>query len=134
MKRTKKGFTLIELIVVLAIIAIIAAIAVPTAFGSIEKARIAADSATVDSINSAVRVYSALQMADSTATPSGTVGDALTQSAMTLADEWQHTGSGVDWNPGASAGQPGSFLYKSTGGTITDIKAIAAVDIFTPAA
>ncbi|MEG2843339.1 MAG: prepilin-type N-terminal cleavage/methylation domain-containing protein, partial [Ruthenibacterium sp.] len=32
--KNKKGFTLIELIVVLAILAVIAAIAVPTAFGS----------------------------------------------------------------------------------------------------
>ena len=41
--KSKKGFTLIELIVVLAILAIVAAIAVPTAFSSIENAKVAAD-------------------------------------------------------------------------------------------
>ncbi|MEG0897761.1 MAG: prepilin-type N-terminal cleavage/methylation domain-containing protein [Ruthenibacterium sp.] len=60
----KKGFTLIELIVVLAIVAVIAAIAVPTAFGSIEKANIAADKASIEALNSAIRTAAIIERAD----------------------------------------------------------------------
>ena len=56
--KSKKGFTLIELIVVLAILAIIAAIAVPTAFGSIETAKDAAAHASINSMNSVIRTTS----------------------------------------------------------------------------
>lgn len=49
-KRTKNGFTLIELIVVLAILAIIAAIAIPAAFGSLEKAKDTAARTSVGNI------------------------------------------------------------------------------------
>lgn len=62
--KAKKGFTLIELIVVLAILAVIAAIAVPTAFGSIEKANVAADKASIDSLNSAIRMAATIEKAD----------------------------------------------------------------------
>lgn len=48
--RNKKGFTLIELIVVLAVLAIIMAIAVPRFTGVREQAKIDADYATLESI------------------------------------------------------------------------------------
>lgn len=50
MLRNKKGFTLIELIVVLAVLAIIMAIAVPRFTGVREQAKIDADMATLASI------------------------------------------------------------------------------------
>lgn len=48
----KKGFTLIELIVVIAILAILATIVVPNIFRSIERSRVAADQANIRSLNS----------------------------------------------------------------------------------
>ena len=55
-KKKKKGFTLIELIIVIAIIAVLAAIAVPK-FGQIRtNANIKADIATAKNIHSAVTV------------------------------------------------------------------------------
>lgn len=63
----KKGFTLIELIVVLAILAIIAAIAVPTTMNAINNAKVTADKATADSISAAVRLFVADDLTDGTA-------------------------------------------------------------------
>ena len=116
--KSKKGFTLIELIVVLAILAIIAAIAVPTAFGSIEKARVAADKATMDSINSAIRVSATLYATeDETAKKALTVGTALTDAGITSV-EWQSAGNDagakVIWVEGA-AGAMGHYEWGGTG-------------------
>jgi len=55
--RKRKGFTLIELIVVIAILAILAAIAIPAFIGTLTRAKTAADQATERVIISAVKVY-----------------------------------------------------------------------------
>ncbi|MEG1549896.1 MAG: prepilin-type N-terminal cleavage/methylation domain-containing protein [Ruthenibacterium sp.] len=119
--KNKKGFTLIELIVVLAILAVIAAIAVPTAFGSIEKAQIAADTATVDSINSAIRMEAILEKADAKNVGTATVADAITHADMS---NWatakpQSSKSVITWNV-ATDKTIGQFTYASTG---KDVKA-----------
>jgi general secretion pathway protein G len=53
----KKGFTLIELIVVIAIIAVLGAVIAPNAFKSIEKAKIAATVQDLNSIKTAAAAY-----------------------------------------------------------------------------
>jgi len=52
--RNKKGFTLMELLIVVAIIAILAAIAIPTFASSLERARESADEANGRSLYAAV--------------------------------------------------------------------------------
>jgi len=52
--RNKKGFTLMELLIVVAIIAILAAIAIPTFASSLDKAKKAADEANARSLYAAV--------------------------------------------------------------------------------
>ena len=47
MKKNNKGFTLMEMLIVVAIIAVLIAIAIPTFSGSLTKARQAADNANV---------------------------------------------------------------------------------------
>jgi prepilin-type N-terminal cleavage/methylation domain-containing protein len=54
--KSKKGFTLIELIVVLAVLAIIMAIAIPSFMGVQDEARINADAATAQQIIKAARL------------------------------------------------------------------------------
>ena len=59
-RNNQKGFTLVELIVVVAIIAILAAIAVPNFMGLIEKAEVGKDIANATAIAGAVNVYNVL--------------------------------------------------------------------------
>ena len=56
-KNNNKGFTLVELIVVLVILAILAAILVPTLLGYIDRARSEKDYATAQSVRVATQAY-----------------------------------------------------------------------------
>ena len=72
--RNKKGFTLMELLIVVAIIAILAAIAIPTFSGALTKAKRGADEANARSLYAAVALAymtdgSATFPADKTAAP-----------------------------------------------------------------
>lgn len=56
-RRNKKGFTLVELVVVIAILGILAAIAVPRFLGSLDTAEENADQSTLSAVSSAVSLY-----------------------------------------------------------------------------
>jgi len=80
-RRNKKGFTLIELIVVIAIIAILAAIAIPSFIGITDEANKKVDVANATNIATAVNSYNALNpddMITSADTAYATVHGALT--------------------------------------------------------
>lgn len=68
MKKSKKGFTLVELIVVIAIIAIIAAVAVPTTISYVNKAKLttaASEAANLaDSVNTHIQSEAAMGSVD----------------------------------------------------------------------
>ena len=56
-KRNKKGFTLIEMVIVIAILGILIAIAVPRLAGFRDSAQVAADEATAETIEKAANLY-----------------------------------------------------------------------------
>ena len=57
MKKSNKGFTLVELIIVIAILAIIMLIAIPNFSGIQQRMKVRADKATAAQIGKAVRVW-----------------------------------------------------------------------------
>jgi len=72
--KTSKGFTLLELLIVLAILAIIAAILIPNFFATTDRARLRSDIQSVRVIQSAVEIY----RAERGAAPSGNMDAILT--------------------------------------------------------
>ena len=59
-KRQKKGFTIVELVIVIAVIGILAAVLIPTFVGLVRKANIAADTALVKDLNTVLATDKAL--------------------------------------------------------------------------
>ncbi len=68
MKKSKRGFTLVELVIVIAILAIVAAIAIPTASNVIGNANKAADAANAQAIEMAIKTCQAEGIANNTNT------------------------------------------------------------------
>ena len=115
MKTNNKGFSLVELIVVIAIMAVLAAVAIPTFSGFITKANKASDDQWANDIAYAIKVSTTLDPAteikvtaakDGTATVSfkvDTVAYQLTSTAPTAAptggdlDLMKEIHSCVDW-------------------------------------
>ena len=110
-KNNKKGFTLIELVVVIAILAILAALAIPRLTGAQDRAKISADKATFATLNSAVAIAIAEDRvtADYKITIAGT--GVITAPSNLLE-------SGAAFKVAANQGL-GSLTWKISGGTIT---------------
>ncbi|MGE4484136.1 MAG: leucine-rich repeat protein [Oscillospiraceae bacterium] len=98
-----KGFTLIELILVVAILGILIALSIPVFTNNIEKARTAADAATLRTLNYATRVFEAGGPSPNPFETAYTGDDALMQTLVDsgfIADkvEPQQKDAAFSWN------------------------------------
>ena len=82
-KRTKKGFTLIELIVVIAILAVLAVIAVPVVTGIVSDAHVSASAANARTLELAIK---ATMTKESVSVPANVSGAAMTAFGLSTSE------------------------------------------------
>lgn len=118
-KKNNKGFSLVELIVVIAIMAVLVGVLAPTLIGNIEKSRESKDLQNLDSIRQAVvtamadeNVYSEAVAASGAAVATGAAGSNLAFSGYsTLASEFATIITG-DTKMTSKAGTSGTLEIK----------------------
>lgn len=89
LKKNKKGFTLVELVVVIAILAILVTLLVPQIMGNVEEARINTEISNARTLASEITVYNALQEDPATrvdATGTTPAGVTLTGTVLQFSD------------------------------------------------
>ncbi len=128
MKKNNKGFTLVELIVVLVILAILAAILVPTLLGYIDRAKSEKDFSTAQTVR--VAAQAAIDQAYGDGKVPGTTSTATDITQMTNTTGWT-AASSVDEATdkygylvyklsGVDKGKVTSFTFKYSNGIITE--------------
>lgn len=111
--RNQKGFTLIELVVVIAILGILAAFALPRFANLTSQARVATINGLVGSLRSAAAIAHAQQLADGT---SGSTSVTLDGTVITMVGGYPTP----DANGIEKAAQISGFTGTSSGATATD--------------
>ena len=113
--KVKKGFTILELLVVVAIIAILAVIATPQFLGAIDKSRVSAEIADVTGIGQAVTMYNfdtsafPLSVTGTVGTPGGSITGSATALNVLLANQ-NGDGTALPLNAAAVVGWNGPYM------------------------
>ena len=110
-KKNKKGFTLVELVIVVAVLIIIAGIAIPTVHNVIDNANKATDASNAQSIELAIKTYGAEKAAD---TDAPTISDDKLTSLLTA--------YGVNLDVGEPKQSGCEYYYNNTTGKVVVAK------------
>lgn len=131
--KSKKGFTLVELVIVIAVLAIIAFIAIPTVSNVIGNANAAADNSNAQAIETAIKTAQSEVAADTTtsSTKVNSLKTAASQTLQTLLSTYGVEASNIGLGDGGSGDKlkvsGDHFYYNGTSGKV--VAAASAPDL-----
>lgn len=140
-KTNKKGFTLVELVMVVALIAILAAIAVPTVTNVIDTANKNVDASNATTVELALKTADAELQAKTWTTGKHSDGTSITSDTLLVSEALKHEGisaipdskSGASWSYSAGKVYCDSTHTTGTGGTATALTSGSFVkDVIAP--
>jgi len=102
MVRSKKGFTLIELMIVVAIIGVLAAVAIPAYSGYVKKARLTELSNAMGAVGTSALEY---YQSHADTWPTAMNSAAIINTSLGISFPDGYVGTSVTWTPGVGSGE-----------------------------